>query len=190
MVREFEDAPGEHLIVVVDPWLPPEEERLAAHGAWGDEEASRLVSSAAPSATRNARLEDAISFAATVCWEWCRQPGNRFVLGVACEQPVIHDGAAGRAHALKALECLAVQLGDCGTTGMDVVGRLAAIPLPPAPVLLISAHADRLSNALARQLNRPVVGIDAAFLDNLDFYERPDSKAAGAEGRRRSVVGG
>jgi uncharacterized protein (DUF58 family) len=190
MVREFEDAPGEHLILVVDPWLPPEEDRLAARGARGDEEASQLGSPGASDATHDSRLEVAISFAATVCWEWCRQPGNRFVLGIAGEQPAIHDGASGRTHALNMLESLTVQQGTRGTSGTDLVGRLAALPLPPAPVLLVNAHADRLSDALARQLNRPVVGIDAASLDCLDFYERPGSKAAGAQGRQRSDSGG
>jgi uncharacterized protein (DUF58 family) len=149
MVREFEDAPGEHLILVVDPWLPTNQ-------------------------FRHAPLEDAFSFAATVCWEWCRQQGNRIVLGVAGEQSSVHEGASARTSALKMLECLAIQQGNTGDTGMEVIDRLAALPLPPAPVLLVSAYADRLGDALARGLNRPVVGIDAASLDHLDFYERPE----------------
>jgi hypothetical protein len=71
------------------------------------------------------------------------------------------------------LECLAVQKGQEVGDFADIVDRLAALPLPPAPVLLVSAHDDRLADALARGLNRPVVTIEAADLADLDFYERP-----------------
>jgi uncharacterized protein (DUF58 family) len=162
MVREFEDAPGEHLILVVDPWLPADRANTGRR-----EE---------PIASNSAPLEDAISFAATVCWEWCRQQGNRFVLGVAGAQPTVHDGVTGRALALRMLECLAVTPSYSGNTRTDLVDRLAAYPLPTAPVLLVSAHVDRFGDALARVLNRRVVGIEAASLDNLDFYERPGFK--------------
>jgi uncharacterized protein (DUF58 family) len=179
MVREFEDAPGEHLILVVDPYLP------ADCGA-----ARPSFQSAATVTARSSRLEDAISFAATVCWEWCRQPGNRFVLGIAAEQPVICDGATGRTHALTMLESLAIQQTTSGKRASDLVDQLSALPLPPAPVLLVSAHADRLGEALARQLNRPVVRIDPGSLDDLEFYDRPDSPRPGADMQRNADGGG
>jgi uncharacterized protein (DUF58 family) len=167
MVREFENAPGEHLILVVDPYLRAEQ-------GWRDLETSPSGSLNAPRMPSTA-VEDAISFAATVCWEWCRQQGNRFVLGVAGDSSAVLDGTTGRTHALRMLECLAVQQGYDSNKGMEVVDRLTAIPLPPAPVLLVSAQPNDMGDALARWLNRPVVNIGAASLMDLDFYERPES---------------
>src|SRR5262245_2941374 len=57
MVREFEEAQEDNLILVLDPWLPEVGQ------------ASRAGPSAATAADL---LEDAISLAATICWEWCR----------------------------------------------------------------------------------------------------------------------
>jgi hypothetical protein len=188
MVREFEDAPGDHLILVVDTWLPPENDRHAPHGSRNGDEVQRGNLNGAILHARTSALEDAISFAATVCWEWCRQPGNRFVLGVAGEESAIHDGATGRALGLKILESLALQQGTSNNSGSDIVGRLASIPLPPAPVLLISANADRLGASLSRQLNRPVVSVDATSLESLDFYEGPE--LAEQESRGPHVFGG
>jgi uncharacterized protein (DUF58 family) len=168
MVREFEDAPGEHLILVVDTCLPAEQR-------WHDLEPGSSGSRNALSRQQNTAVEDAISFAATICWEWCRQQGNRFVLGVAGEASAVIDGATGRNHALKMLECLAVQQGYNGNKATEVVDRLAALPLPPAPVLLVSAQRNGLEDALARGLNRTVVSVDAASLIDLDFYECPAS---------------
>src|SRR5204863_4021232 len=63
MVREFEDVPSDNLILVVDPSLPEKRGRDTLH-------------SGVPSPFF-ALLEDAISLAATICWAWCRQTGDR-----------------------------------------------------------------------------------------------------------------
>src|SRR5262249_8291835 len=52
-------------------------------------------------------LEEAISLAATICWEWCRQRGDHFVLALAGTSSVVLRGATGWAHALNMLGCLA-----------------------------------------------------------------------------------
>jgi uncharacterized protein (DUF58 family) len=168
MVREFEDAPGEHMILVVDPWLPPREQRRVARGAWRNSDIET-------SGRHHEPLEEAISFAATVCWEWCRQKGNHFLLGIAGATPTVLSGTTGSEHAVRMLECLAVQDGHRDDDGAEIVERLAAVPLPAAPVLLVSAFRNRLGEALARGLNRPVVGVEAATLDDLGFYECPES---------------
>jgi uncharacterized protein (DUF58 family) len=156
MVREFEDAPGDHLILVVDPALPSPSEIRAEGGA----------------ARRSRPLEDALSLAATVCWEWCRRPGERFLLAVAGAEPVMVDGDTGPAFAVRLLESLAVETGLGCDPGL-AADRLARRRLPAAPVLLVSAGDDRLGDALAARLNRPVARLSAADLDRLDFYERP-----------------
>jgi uncharacterized protein (DUF58 family) len=152
MVREFEDAPGEHLILVVDLYLP---------GAERDQRADR-----------SEVAEDAIRFAATVCWEWRLQPGNRFVLAVAGAQSVVGEGITGRNQALRFLESLAVAEPHGNRNELSVVDALSGLVLPPAPVLLVSAHANRLEKTLAQALNRPVVCIEASDMAALEFYER------------------
>jgi hypothetical protein len=67
------------------------------------------------------------------------------------------------------------------------VERLATVPLPAAPVLLVSAFRNRLGEALARGLNRPVVGVEAATLDDLGFYECPESGRAKSRESSRST---
>jgi hypothetical protein len=119
-------------------------------------------------------LEAAISFAATVCWEWRRHAGNRFVLGVAGKAPLVLDGTASRQHALRLLESLAVQEPHQKGDDLSIVNLLSRVLMPPAPMLLVSARANQLKEALTRALKRPVVGIEASVLRDLDFYESPD----------------
>jgi uncharacterized protein (DUF58 family) len=120
--------------------------------------------------------EAAISLCATICWEWCRHKGHRFVLGVASAEPVVLDGTAGPEHALRMLEYLAVLDAAAEATGhgsSSLPERLALALLPPAPVLLISAAGGALEGTLARRLNRPIVRLDVTALSGLDFYEPP-----------------
>jgi uncharacterized protein (DUF58 family) len=176
MVREFEDAPGEHFILVLDPYSPPEER--VEQRATESENAARSrndPSSPLPRLSVWPSLEAAISFAATVCWEWRLHQGNRFVLGVAGAAPIVLDGTASRDHALRLLESLAVQEPHQNEDDVSIVNALSRVVLPPAPVLLISARANRLEATLARELNRPIVSVEASVLRDLDFYESPDS---------------
>src|SRR5579884_877742 len=73
MVREFEEPPSDNLILVLDPWVGAGDARAGAGAAFG---------SLLP------RTEDAISLAATICWEWCKEAGHHFVLVVAGHEPV------------------------------------------------------------------------------------------------------
>src|SRR5262249_61272803 len=61
MVREVEETPTDNLIVVVDPWVPGPQDRGQESGTW--EEAGK---GPPPFPV----LEDALSLAATVGWEW------------------------------------------------------------------------------------------------------------------------
>jgi len=175
MVREFEDAPGEHFILVLDTYVPPEERAEPATAEFAIDSNSRDGScSLLPHFSVCPSLEAAISFAATVCWEWRRHQGSRFVLGVAGAAPLVLDGAASRKHALRLLESLAVQEPHHNGDDLSIVSLLSRILMPPAPVLLVSARAGQLKGALTRALNRAVVGIEASVLRDLDFYESPD----------------
>lgn len=79
MVREFEDVPGDDLVLVVEPPSTPGES-----------------------------LEAIVNLAATVVWEWNQRRGDRFVLVVARTNPEILDGMTGPEHADRLLRYLAL----------------------------------------------------------------------------------
>jgi uncharacterized protein (DUF58 family) len=153
MVREFEDVPGENLILIFDPTVkddtPPE------------------------------RFEDAIGLAATICWEWCRTHGDRFIVATAgtpysrCPGQVL-DGVTGPEHAARVLECLAVQEpGQADSCAL--VNQLKAHPLPRAAIVVVSATPSALAFALYDQLRRPVTILHALALDEYEFYQKDSS---------------
>jgi uncharacterized protein (DUF58 family) len=162
MVREFEDAPGDSLLLVLDPVLP-----------------------ATPDA--EARFEDAVSLAATLAREWCRGGAERLVLAVAGTTPLLVDGIGGPAFVQRVLENLtdAVPNGDA----VALLSRIAALPNPPAAAVVVAVGASVLSAALGRLLRRPVATFDVTDTTSLDFYEPP--RTAGEEekaGPSRTVL--
>ncbi len=78
MVREFEDIPGEDLLLVLD------------------------------SAEGSEQVEALISLAATIIWEWNQRRGDRFLLGLGGEPAELHDGLTGPEHLRALLERLAL----------------------------------------------------------------------------------
>jgi uncharacterized protein (DUF58 family) len=151
MVREFEDLPSDDLILIVEPWLPSEGRK---------EESDRA----------RARLERAISFAATVCLEWCRKTGDRLVLAVAGPaQPIVLNGFTGREYAHLLLECLALVPG--GAIQADrLAERLSDRSLPRAAALCVSTRSRALGDMLSERLRRPVVSLYTDELEGMDFY--------------------
>jgi uncharacterized protein (DUF58 family) len=145
MVREFEETPTDNLVLIVDPFRSPTTD----------------------SATR---LEEAISLAATICWEWCRQTGDRFVLAVAGDDPVVIDGFTGRDLAMRLLECLALESGTSEPNYVKVVDRLQPV-LPYAPILLVSTRPRGLEDDLERTLHQPIARLDVSNPRTMDFWE-------------------
>jgi uncharacterized protein (DUF58 family) len=90
LVREFEDSASSELVLVVEPWLPDE-----------------------PAPPAQARLEAAISMAATLCREWCRDREARLTVVVSRPQAAFLPAGSGSDFALRAIELLAVQEGSC-----------------------------------------------------------------------------
>ena len=86
MVKEFEQQNEQDLAILVDPWLP----RTKA----GSEQREAL--------------EQAISFAATVCLETCRHQGRRLVLGWTGAAPGVRHGPASVKLLHELLEQLAI----------------------------------------------------------------------------------
>jgi uncharacterized protein (DUF58 family) len=152
MVREFEDLPGDNLVLVFDPTPPA---GLPADGDGPDE-----------------RFEAAVSLAATVCWEWCRRRGDRLVAALGGAVPVVLDGLTGPAHARRVLEGLAVQQ-PAPADATALLARLSSAALPPAAVVVVAAGPSSLADDLRRGLNRPVTALDASEAQTFDFYEPP-----------------
>jgi uncharacterized protein (DUF58 family) len=152
MIREFEESPTENLIVVLEPAGP-----------------------AAPGADPNARaahFEAAIRMTATICWEWCRQTGDRLVLAVAGPVPEVLSGLTGRDLALRFLGRLAQLPHDPTGDRAGLVENLAACELPLAPLLLIGTGPSELGDQMAERLRRPVTRVDVSDPTGHDFYER------------------
>lgn len=179
MVREFEDYPSDNLILIVEPWLPI----FPKAGPEGESKDSKQ-------ARRKAKnvFESALSLAASICWEWCRQKGDRLLLGIAGANVVL-DGVTGRAHAHQTLERLATLQGAADVEAAPLVNRLAALDLPAAPVLVVSTRATDLADRLGQGLRRPAACLNVAEREAYFFYEAPlkaavlPSQAGAKQGR-------
>jgi len=164
MVREFEETPTDNLILVFDPWIPqPHQE--------GSTQESSARSQFPP-------LEKAISLAATICWEWCKQVGDRLVLALAGHAPVILNRETGKEFGQLLLEQLAVLAGLPEPNVAALVDRLASETLPPAPILVLAVRNSPLPDLLTTRFRRPVAFVNAAGPEEFDFYERPRNVAA------------
>ena len=86
MVKEFEQQNEQDLAILIDPWLP--RTKVAAE--------------------QREAMEQAISFAATVCLETCRRQGRRLVLGWTGATPGVCQGPASVKLLHELLEQLAV----------------------------------------------------------------------------------
>jgi uncharacterized protein (DUF58 family) len=141
MIREFEDMPNDHLVLVVDPGLPG-----------------------------NPLLERLLSLAATICWEWCRQKGDRLALAMAGPEPSVLVGNTGNECACAMLERLALTgAGPRGNAAfLEILG---ATDLPPGPVLLLSTQSSDLAAALAQALHRSVAEINLGTEEEKFFFE-------------------
>jgi uncharacterized protein (DUF58 family) len=148
MVREFEETPNDNLVLILDPWLPAD--------------------SPEDSLTSNL-LEDVISLAATICWEWHRPGGDQFVLAIANKNLQVIHGATGPDLAIRMLTCLAQVT---GTDEPDIDQLMISLRpvLPPGPILLLSTRPGNLKTVLEQELHRTVTGIHIRNVTDLDFF--------------------
>jgi uncharacterized protein (DUF58 family) len=189
MVREFEDVPMNNLVVVLaaenndqetgsQPEKPVAPPRVYVSRSLLPASAKRkhpLTPNPSPPQGKREKTEDALSLTATICWEWCRQGGDRLVLAADGAKPIVLDGLTGRDHALRLLEALALwKAAPVSASRSTLPELLAALPLPPAPILVVSngGHGG-LAEALRQQLRRPVACVDANALSGVDWYEKP-----------------
>jgi uncharacterized protein (DUF58 family) len=147
MVREFEKATTESLLLILDAcvYLGSNEDLF----------------------------EQAVSLTATICWEYCRQHGDRLVLAIASEKPVISAGTTGAELSEKLLRSLALEPGNREPAWERLLELLTPGSVPSGPILLVSPTKTALGDEIARHLHRPVTVVNVTELDRCDFYERP-----------------
>jgi uncharacterized protein (DUF58 family) len=147
MVREFEESPSDNLILLVDPYKP--------QGQAGEDP----------------HLELTIRLAATICWEWCRQKGERLILGVGGSRPRVIEGLTSTELALEMLQTLALEMGNHQTEVEGLLDGLNVARLPVAPVLLLSPHRCEFGEEIQQAFHRPIAAVNVAQGEFEDFYD-------------------
>ena len=150
MVKEFEQQNEQELALLIDPWLPR--------------------TKVAPE-LREA-MEQAISFAATVCLESCRRPGRRLVLGWTGATPGICQGQASVKLLHELLEQLAVLRPATEGTLAELIDALPATALRDSLLIIVSTRplqlaeeaerSKRLAGTSARTLLARAIVLNAA----------------------------
>jgi uncharacterized protein (DUF58 family) len=151
MVREFEDEPSDNLILIFDPALPS-------------------------GVTMTARFEEAVSLAATICWAWCRQKGERLILAVAAPEASVLDDVPGPSHARQVLQALALVEPGPAVDGPALAHRLAGFADVPAACIVLGAGPSPLVAAISAALRREVVALHPGGPEVDEFYEAPGER--------------
>ncbi len=127
MVKEFEQQSDQELAVLLDPWLPG----MAT-------EQQREV------------LEAAIRFAATVCFETCRQSGRRLLLGWTGPTPGLRQGPASVKLLHELLECLALMGSSDECRLSNLFDAMPPAMLREALIVVVSTRAIKLAEEASR----------------------------------------
>ena len=146
MVREYEDWPNDDLTVVLEARKAPGE---------GDDPL----------------LEDAISLAATICWEWCRQTGDRLLLAVAGASVTTQHGVTGHTLACDLLGRLALEPGATAIDTGELFAKLYGCHISPGPILVISPSESNLASRLQLALRRRTAEAVVSSGDAGIFFE-------------------
>jgi uncharacterized protein (DUF58 family) len=145
VVREFDQGSHHDLLLLVEPFSP---------------------------AAGSNDVEAVIALAATICWAWSRESGDRVVLAVVGADPVAAVGGDGLDAVVPLLETLA---GIEASATADLAGlerRLRDVPLPGGAALLVSSRPDgSTAERLSLSLDRPVAFLSAT--DPPPFYQPP-----------------
>jgi uncharacterized protein (DUF58 family) len=163
MVKEFEQQNEQDLAILIDPWAPR--------------------TKAAPE--QREALEEAISFAATLCLDTCRQQGRRIALGWTGPAPGVRQGPAS----VKLLHELLEQLAMMRPASEGGLAELFDV-MPPAvlrealmviiscrPVNLIeeAERSSRLSGSSARSLLGRVLVLNSTQGDLAPLFQLADN---------------
>lgn len=210
MVREYEEPPVDHLVIVLDPWLPEPadvlEQRLRETRR-ANREKIQLLLAAGPAPTPEKRrakeaalarkelpfrmplesLELAVSLCATICWEWCHHVGARIAMGIGGRPSQVCVVDTGHRQAFPLLEALALVQGVTADLEAAALEPLLQAPLPPGPVVLVTTRSSGLADFLGQELRRPVLALDVRDPELGEIFElEPASTAATDAAARRS----
>lgn len=218
MVREFEEPPVDNLVVLVDAWLPEPvrdlNKKLAQVRAENQNVIRQLLKSgpAPPPHVRHLkeqalarkedphripleRLEFALSLAATVCWEWCRQPGAKVGLGIADAGGSFATVETGQRQVFPLLESLARIQGGPTPNHAELIKELGMASIPAGPALLITTRSSVDDGPLAERLRRPIFTLDVTQDSVADVFQevkqstRPATMAGATQSKRAAVRG-
>jgi uncharacterized protein (DUF58 family) len=163
MVKEFEQQNEQDLAILIDPWLPR--------------------SKAAPE--QREALEQAISFAATLCLETCRHQGRRLVLGWTGAAPDVRKGPASVKLLHELLEQLAVmkpasegglaELFDIMPPAVLREALMVIISCRPLNLIEEAERSSRLSGATARSLLGRVLLLNSTQGDLAPLFQLADA---------------
>ncbi|APW59448.1 DUF58 domain-containing protein [Paludisphaera borealis] len=165
MVKEFEQQNEQDLAILIDPWLPRTK----------------------VSPLQREAVEQAISFAATICLETCRRQGRRLVLGWTGATPGVIQGQASVKLVHELLEQLAV-LRYTNEGGLaELFDALPQATLRDALLIVVSTRphnlveeAERsthLTAASARSLLGRAVTLNAAQGELNDLVQYAESNS-------------
>jgi len=150
MVKEFEQQNEQDLAILIDPWLPR--------------------SKIAPE-LRDA-MEQAISFAATVCLETCRRQGRRLILGWTGAAPEVCQGQASVKLLHELLERLALLRPATEGTLAELIDTLPTSSLRDSLLIIVSTRpvnlaeeaerSSRLAGSSSRNLLSRAIVLNAA----------------------------
>jgi len=128
MVKEFEQQNEQDLAILIDPWLP--RTKIAPE-------------------LRDA-MEQAISFAATVCLETCRRQGRRLILGWTGATPEVCQGQASVKLLHELLERLALLRPATEGTLAELIDMLPATALRHSLLIIVSTRPINLAEEAER----------------------------------------
>jgi uncharacterized protein (DUF58 family) len=174
MVKEFEQQNEQDLAILIDPWLPR--------------------TKAAPE-QRDA-IEQAISFAATICLETCRHQGRRLVLGWTGPAPGVQHGPSSVKLLHELLEQLAVLRPASEGRLAELLDILPPFVLREASAIVISTRpinlleeaeqSSRLSGAAARSLLGRVVLLNVTQGDLTSLFQPEEENSRNVVYQRSS----
>ncbi|MDX2039281.1 MAG: DUF58 domain-containing protein [Isosphaeraceae bacterium] len=166
MVKEFEQQHEQDLAILVDPWLP---RTKVTH-------------------EQRESLETAISFAATLCLETCRQSARRLLLGWTGPVPGIRQGPASVKLLHETLEQLAILRPVNEGSLAGLLDALPPVTLREALIVIVSTRSinlneeaektTRLSGGASRGLVGRVTLFDGSRTDLSEFIQFDDARSA------------
>jgi uncharacterized protein (DUF58 family) len=128
MVKEFEQRNEQDLAILIDPWLPRTKITPELRDA----------------------MEQAISFAATVCLETCRRQGRRLILGWTGATPEVCQGQASVKLLHELLERLALLRPATEGTLAELIDTLPATSLRHSLLIIVSTRPINLAEEAER----------------------------------------